>query len=615
LKTSALVLLVLLCLGPVLSSAAAASPQDSTTDSPASSSGRLRDKHAAAYLFYWYDPASGLHTKNADGSDALTDHPTDYYLSFFSYRSPLWFRQELLDMRAAGVDIVLPVFWGSAVESFWSVAGLQNLVLAAQELEDEGQPPPRIGMFFDTSSLPQQNQGRPPDLTTEAGRALFYGPISTFFGLVPKRFRAEVDGRPVIYLYVASMAAAYDQALFEAVDRRFLEEFGTTPLIVRESSWKGIQTDGEYAWGTAVFGPRVFGPSASLGPGFDDSAVQGRPRVTIRDRECGEFYADSWEAVRDSSAKLVSIETWNEFHEGSDIAFSREFGRAYIDATRDNVRRWREDREAGPGLAWTALGRSPYLRGLHPAANGGDGSWRTSFIAGREAAYPDPATVPPSRYIYLDVRDDIFHARAVEVSVTVEYFDGGTGEWWVDYDGLSGAYMRTPAVRLQDSGLWKRQVFHLPDAFFGGRQNFDADLRLVSGTAGPSPANYFSRVWVSTSPLAGQPPDLTGWPDVEMAPGRTLGVGVTASGQDGNPPRLLLDRAPSFCRLVDYGNGTGVVLVSPTADDIRPCPYRIRVVAGDPGTPGSADAATLFLRVIAPQEGNAGATSGLARER
>jgi hypothetical protein len=610
-----MVLAALLSLGLGLSPAGAASPPGQTAPGVASTSPRIRDKHVAAYFFYWYDPATGLHTRNPDGSDSLTDHPADFYLSFLSYESPLWFRQELLDMMSAGVDIVLPVFWGSAEESFWSVAGLENLVLAAQELTDEGQPPPKIGMFFDTSSLPQQNHGQPPDLTTESGRSMFCGTISTFFGLVPERFRAEVGGRPIIYLYVASMAKAYDQALFDTLNRRFQEEFGTTPFIIRETSWEGVQTDGEYAWGTAVLGPRVFGPSASLGPGFDDSAVQGRPRVTFRDRECGEFYADAWEAVRDSGAKLVSIETWNEFHEATDIAFSREFGRSYMDITADNIRRWRETQEEEAGLVWTALGRSPCLHGLHPAANGGDGTWLTAFVAGREAAYPDPATVPPSRYIYLDARDDVFHARAVEVYLTVEYFDGGTGEWWVDYDGLPGAYTRTPSVRLQDSGLWKRQTFHLPDAFFGGRENFDADLRLVSGTAGSSPANYFSRVWVSTSPPSNQPPDLRGWPDMELAPGRTTGVAVSAADPDGNPLRLSLDRAPSFCRLVDHGNGTGVLLISPRTDDVRPCAYRLRVVAGDSGTPNLADAATLFLRVVPPQEGKTQKTAALLHDR
>lgn len=614
-KPSALVLLVLLSLGPGLSPAGAASPQDTTAASPAPQSPRLRDKHAAAYFFYWYDPATGFHTRNPDGSDSLTNHPADIYLSFLSYKSPLWFRQELLDMRAAGIDFVLPVFWGSAAESFWSVAGLQNLVLAAQELTDEGQPPPQVGMFFDTSSLPQQNHGQPPDLTTESGRAMFYGPISTFFSLVPERFRAEVGRRPIIYLYVASTAKAYDQALFDSVSRHFQEEFGTTPFIVRETSWEGVQTDAEYAWGTAILGPRVFGPSASLGPGFDDSAVQGRSRVTFRDRECGEFYADAWEAVRDSGAKLVSIETWNEFHEATDIAFSREYGRSYIDMTADNIRRWRETHEAETGLGWTALGRSPYLHGLHPAANGGDGTWRTTFLAGREAVYSDPSTVPPSRYIYLDVRDDVFHAQAVEVDVTVEYFDGGTGEWWVDYDGLSGAYTRTPSVRLQDSGLWKRHVFHLADAFFGGRENYDADLRLVSGTAGSGQGGYFSRVWVSASPLANQPPDLRGWPDMELAAGRTTGLAVSAVDPDGNPLRLSLDRAPSFCRLVDYGNGSGVLLISPRADDVRPCAYRIRVVAWDSGTPNLADAATLFLRVTLPPEDKTQKTAELLHDR
>ncbi|MCC6233622.1 MAG: hypothetical protein IT580_13315, partial [Verrucomicrobiales bacterium] len=47
-----------------------------------------RDRLVLTPYFYWYDSFSGAHLRNADGSDALTDHPPS--LTGFSYRSSAW---------------------------------------------------------------------------------------------------------------------------------------------------------------------------------------------------------------------------------------------------------------------------------------------------------------------------------------------------------------------------------------------------------------------------------------------------------------------------------------------------------------------------------------------
>ena len=65
----------------------------------------------ATSYFYWYDAESKAHVLNGDGSDALTDHPPT--LADFSYKSVDWHAQQLTDMLAAGIDMLLPVYWGT----------------------------------------------------------------------------------------------------------------------------------------------------------------------------------------------------------------------------------------------------------------------------------------------------------------------------------------------------------------------------------------------------------------------------------------------------------------------------------------------------------------------
>ena len=38
------------------------------------------------------------------------------------------------------------------------------------------------------------------------------------------------------------------------------------------------------------------------------------------------------------------VETWNEFHEGTDVAESQEYGRQYIEMTREYAERFKAER-------------------------------------------------------------------------------------------------------------------------------------------------------------------------------------------------------------------------------------------------------------------------------
>src|SRR5205823_3780862 len=68
----------------------------------------------ATSYFYWYDIYSNAHILDGDGTDALTDHPPT--LTDFSYKSKAWHQSQLSDMIEAGIDILLPVYWGAPSE-------------------------------------------------------------------------------------------------------------------------------------------------------------------------------------------------------------------------------------------------------------------------------------------------------------------------------------------------------------------------------------------------------------------------------------------------------------------------------------------------------------------
>jgi PKD repeat protein len=461
------------------------------------------ERLVCTYYFYWYDIYSGYHVVDSDGTDELTDHPPDEYLSDFSFKEISWHKRELLDMIAAGIDIVLPVYWGSDEHKFWSFEGLNTLVKAQQELISDGYNPPKIGMFFDTTSLQHQNDGQPIDLTTDYGKATFYQMIKDFYSIIPTELWAEIDEQPIVWLWLFSTdyASAYNQETFDYLDICFQSDFnGKIPYVVRESSWEGVITANSYSWGAAVEGPTIRG-IASIGPGFDDSAVRDRSPHTFRDRENGQFYKDSWQAAIDSGRRIVVIETWNEFHEASEICNSKECGKQYIDITKDYINRFKSwpDYTDEP-LVWDDLGTTQIHKGLIISTSNPDGAWRVAEKSGKEAAYADNNTDPPSYYIYFDVNDDFIHASETEIWIQVEYFDEGFDTFTLEYDSndpfggpFGGAYTTSDVVILSNTKQWKIHTFYLKNAYFGGRQNWDSDFRLFDNVYG---TNYFNRVWV-----------------------------------------------------------------------------------------------------------------------
>ena len=458
-----------------------------------------KERLVATYYFYWYDDESAAHFRNPDGSDGLTDHPAE--AKGYSYKRAAWHKKELQDMMDAGIEVVLPVYWGcpdnrkgAAGGQNWSYDGLPPLVAAQEELLAAGLKPPRIGLFYDTSTLQYNAAGYRVDLAKADGRAWFYVSIRDFFSLIPPKLWATIEGRPIVFLYAAAFAAGgtNDPKLLDYVRERFAQDFGgAKPYVVAEQSWR-LPAESTYAWG-AAFGLQVLGVAA-VGPGYDDHAVPGRttPR---KDREGGAFYKRSWDTLlaMDPARRpsIVAIETWNELHEGTDIADSREYGRQYIDITRSYAAAWKAGerrRPSGPyadarevAITFGPKGKRDGLR----LKTGGDGEAGAAKVGDADCLQTLPNRFTGNRYLYFDVDDSFYFDSGGSLEVTVEYLDEGTVPFGLEYDStdpaatLAGAYKPAGTVTRGGSGQWKQAAFALKDPRLVNRENHATDFRLT----------------------------------------------------------------------------------------------------------------------------------------
>ena len=299
-----------------------------------------------------------------------------------------------------------------------------------------------------------------------------------------------IEQKPIVLLYAAAFAKGHDQGFIDYTRQQFPKDFsGRIPYLAPQDSWQ-VKGDNVCHWGGAL-GLRRQG-IAELGPGYDHSAVPGRTPL-VKNRESGKFYEESWTKFLRNPESFVMIETWNEFHEGTDICESKEYGRQYIDLTRHYAdlfkSGWKPPQATGKYSGAKAvsvrLGQKDFQSGIQRVESE-DGQTQAVLEAGQEARKVTP-NGGNSRYIYFRLDDSFKRGQAMNAILEVEYLDRGTGGWLVEYDGsdesapFHGAYTHAvKAVSLEGTGKWKTAHIQLPAARFLNSQNQDADFRLAA---------------------------------------------------------------------------------------------------------------------------------------
>lgn len=485
------------------------------------------DRLVATYYFYWYkwkDACAGKicdpvynrsHIEFAPGFqgsttplDALTDHPVG--LESWNFEDPQWHLSQINTISETGIDIILPVFWGvpgrygedGCVEAAWSKVGLENLVKALESNEGGKFRNPRIGMFYDTSTLSfaspfNPKQGNKIDLTTEQGLKHFYATIRDFFSLIPPRYWALWEGHPMVWLYGSEFANAHDGSLLQYTRAQFARDFGgLTPLVVAHTDWSpSIGADWVYQWGAAV--KPTFLSVNGIGPGFDNSAALGKPRGShvLRERKDGDFYRDAWECALRSPAPLTVIESWDELHEGTEICDTTEYGDQYRKMTMDYIAKFKNPVNIGPlpgpfqgakSVSW--LGGTMPL-GIEP-------------VTAEDGAFDKVTTEDGvvlqmnSQYLYFAVDDSFYFCGREPLSVEVEFFSipagtgqspsDGAGTIGLEFDSWKmgakfwGMYKQTETIPVNRKIGWRTIRFDLKEARLANNQNQMADFRIVA---------------------------------------------------------------------------------------------------------------------------------------
>ncbi|MBC7328508.1 beta-galactosidase [bacterium] len=132
--------------------------------------------------------------------------------------------------------------------------------------------------------------------------------------------------------------------------------------------------------------------------------------------------------------------------------------------------------------------------------SGGDGVNFPANIEGKSCRYNDAEN--GSYYLYFKVSDSFLMGGKNEVYITIEYYDD-FGPFTIQYDAPDNPYKDLPMELRLGSYKWQKITFHISDAHFANRQNWQADFRIYS----PGTRIYIHKVEVSKEKPASYNPE------------------------------------------------------------------------------------------------------------
>jgi len=411
---------------------------------------RRIDRVVAAFYAARWDAEKGEGMTKAGGGDALQDHPDSF--KDFSYRSHWWHRKNLEEMAAAGIDVALCEFAANP-------AAVDALVQALESAEKDKKKTAKVAPVIDDPT-----------------RAL------ALLGRIPNRFLATADGRPMVWFPASKRAAP---ATLEAT--RLIVPF----FAIAAPAWG--KADLLYSPGGDYDGPREM-EVITLGPGYRDGTAR------IRDRADGAWYDRSWYLAMKMKPRIVAIESWNRFDEGSTVCPTDEHKKTYIERTKKYAALFKkgEEMDRPKGRYSSSAGASYHLKfnppseGLAPVAAPG-AAFETVTLADEKILMSKPVEGVARRVLAFAVDDSYALYERREYEVQVQILDTGPGSLVLEYDAASPGKGGTDRTRraaepfyFTNSGGWATATFRLPEAAFANRQEGGSDFRLVREKGGIS---------------------------------------------------------------------------------------------------------------------------------
>jgi hypothetical protein len=277
------------------------------------------DPLVVAFYYSWFDQSTWTY-------DKLSDLPAEPYVS--SDRGVMG--RHIDQAKAAGIDAFIVAWYGPG-------GGNQTEPNLAAMLEEANARGFKIGVLFETTSP-------------------FFGGVGDVTGALQHLQSTHVnhpaflrvDGRPVVFFWrptlygVDTWRSIRSQVdpnfsnvwISEGVDTSYLAVFDGHHLY--SNTWNppaDLNTTNQKFAGRVAQARESYGAAkywvATVMPGYNDVKIRGGGGFA-RDREGGNYFAQSWQAAIASNPSWIVINSFNEWPEGSYIEPSVAFGDMFL---------------------------------------------------------------------------------------------------------------------------------------------------------------------------------------------------------------------------------------------------------------------------------------------
>ena len=308
-------------------------------------------KQVLVFYYPWYGSQeySGrwIHWQDVEPRKKAIGSSTHYpVIGAYDSTDPKLIDRQMRQMAEAGVDGVIASWWGRRVER-------DNLAL--QKILDSAAKHGRVVSVY-------QETIHGPDLERSAA--------DDFVFLIERYSKhaawQKVDDRPVIFVYGRVVGQMGDFKRWNTVRDFVKDKTDVDPYLVGDRISMGAAGvfDAVHTYNPVgalagksleevrrayhymvVHGASITRESGkpvclTIIPGYDDTKIRD-PGLACSRLEGGTYRA-GWESAVGSSVRWVLITSWNEWHEGSEIEESVEFGDRELRATGEWTRRFKD---------------------------------------------------------------------------------------------------------------------------------------------------------------------------------------------------------------------------------------------------------------------------------
>lgn len=350
-------------------------------------------KKVAAFYYGWYSNATNY--SQARPYTIVDDTKTRHYPNIFNTplqgqfdsADPAVIEQHLRWAEWAGIDALVCSFWG---KGGFEWANFQNMLRVANYIHSNL----TFSVYFEIfmGGLDEKPSTEQSAIMVSEFRAIY----ELFNNTEYRDLIWFEQGRPVLFSYVtqAVTPAAWNTTVHTLADEK-IEFFicadrPGTGATMNEVFQATHQYDVYYptyhgSYYATFLGlkqtAKQYGQlfAAGVTPGYDDHIVRpGNPPVA---RDGGQTYKESWERAISLNPDWITITSWNEWHEGTEIEPSVENGDLALNQTRTYIAEFKSGiyEELQPQQFYGQLVQKPIL-----ALLAGWAAWSVLFLVDRK---------------------------------------------------------------------------------------------------------------------------------------------------------------------------------------------------------------------------------------